>query len=99
MIRFMWMLIAMILFMPMALFAGGFTEWAKESWLVIVGTIGAVFAALWIPGLRTLVVLGLKTLVSERVLKAVFIALAEKLVKSTTTTVDDIWLAELKKKM
>lgn len=97
--RFMWMLIAMVLFMPMVLFAGGLTEWVKESWLVIVGTIGVVFAALWIPGLRTLVVLGLKTLVSERVLKAIFLALAAKLVKSTTTTVDDIWLEELKKKL
>lgn len=97
--KYLFMLIAMVLFMPMALFAGGFIEWAKESWLVIVGTIGAVFAALWIPGLRTLVVLGLKTLVSERVLKAIFLALAAKLVKSTTTTVDDIWLEELKKKL
>jgi len=53
----------------------------------------------WIPGLRTIMVLALKTLVSEAVLKKIFLEIAQKLVDSTKTKVDDTWLEEIKKKL
>jgi len=90
-----------ILLLPVMLFGadGGIMGYLQDSWKTIVGMLVVVFGAFWIPGLRTLAILALKTLVSEAVLKKIFIALAEKLVASTKTNIDDIWLAELKKKL
>ena len=90
-----------IILLPVMLMGADFAPlvWLQESWKTILGVILAMFGAFWIPGLRTIMVLGLKTLVSEKVLKSIFIMLAEKLVASTKTKIDDIWLAELKKKL
>lgn len=94
-------LIIVAMLMPVMLLGaeGGPMIWLVESWKTIVGVIIVMYGAFWVPGLRTIMLLGLKTLVSEKVLKKIFIVLAEKLVASTKTKIDDIWLAELKKKL
>ena len=99
--RFNFLTILTILLLPLALFGadGGIMVYLQDSWKTIVGVALIMFGAFWVPGLRTLMVLGLKTLVSEAVLKKIFVALAEKLVASTKTKIDDIWLAELKKNL
>ena len=93
--------IIMVILMPVMLMGAEFGPlvWLQNSWKTIVGVIIVMFGAFWIPGLRTIMVLGLKTLVSEKVLKSIFIVLAQKLVDSTTTTIDNTWLDELKKKL
>lgn len=93
--------IIMVILLPAMLLGAEFGPlvWLQDSWKTIVGVILVMFGAFWVPGLRTIMVLGLKTLVSEKVLKSIFIMLAEKLVASTKTKIDDIWLAELKKKL
>ena len=89
-----------ILLPAMLLGAGsGPLAWLQDSWKTIMGVILVMFGAFWIPGLRTIMVLGLKTLLSEKVLKSIFLMLAQKLVDSTTTKIDDLWLRELKKKL
>ncbi len=74
-------------------------DFLADKWQWIVGTLVVVFGGLWVPGLRTLVMIALKTLVSEAVLKRIFLEIAGKLVKSTKTQIDDIWLEELKKRL
>ena len=52
---------------------------------------------MYIPFVRGLVITGLKTVVSEAVLKKVAIQVVEKLVKSSKNKLDDIWFAQFKK--
>ena len=94
-------LIILAVVLPTLLMGAEFAPlvWLQESWKTIVGVIVIMLGAFWVPGLRTLMVLGLKTLVSEKVLKSIFIMLAEKLVASTKTKIDDLWLAELKTRL
>ncbi len=98
---FKWIFIVFTMLMPVMLLGADFAPlvWLQESYKLIVGVILVMLGAFWVPGLRTLMVLGLKTLVSEKVLKSIFIMLAEKLVASTKTKIDDLWLVELKRKL
>ncbi len=98
---FKWIFIVFTMLMPVMLLGADFAPlvWLQESWKTIVGVVIVLVGGFWVPGLRTLMVLGLKTLVSEKVLKSIFIMLAEKLVASTKTRIDDLWLAELKKRL
>jgi len=43
--------------------------------------------------------LGLKTMISEAVVKKIAIQIIEKLVKSSKNKLDDVWFAEFKKKV
>ena len=74
-------------------------EWIKDHWMLIAGTIASLAGAAYVPFIRTIVVKGLKALLSEAFLKEMFISLAEKYVKSTKTKLDDVWLTQLKKKL
>jgi len=65
----------------------------------IIGTIAAAVGGMYIPGLRSVLTLAFRAAFSEAVLKRVFIALAEGFAASTQTDVDDIWVAEMKKKL
>ncbi len=95
------LIVVLAILLPVMLFGadGGIMRYLQDSWKTIMGVLVVVFGAFWIPGLRTLMILALKTLVSEAVLKKIFILIAEKLVASTKTRIDDIWLAELKKNL
>ena len=72
-------------------------EWIQSHWVRIVGTLAVIGGGLYIPFVRGLVVTGLKTVISEAVLKKVAIQFVEKLVKSSKNKLDDIWFAEFKK--
>ena len=72
-------------------------EWIQSHWVGIVGTLAVIGGGLYIPFVRGLVVTGLKTVVSEAVLKKVAIQVVGKLVKSSKNKLDDIWFAEFKK--
>ena len=94
-------LMLVVMLLPVVLLGadGAIWGWVTDRWATVVGVIVILLGAFWIPGLRTLMVLGLKTLVSEKVLKSIFIMLAEKLVASTKTKIDDLWLVELKRRL
>ena len=72
-------------------------EWIQSHWVSIVGTLAVIGGGLYIPFVRGLVVTGLKTVISEAVLKKVAIQFVEKLVKSSKNKLDDVWFSEFKK--
>ena len=72
-------------------------EWIQSHWVGIVGTLAVIGGGLYIPFVRGLVVTGLKTVVSEAVLKKVAIQIIGKLVKSSKNKLDDVWFEEFKK--
>ena len=72
-------------------------EWIQNNWVSIAGAVAVVGGGLYIPFVRGLVITGLKTVVSEAVLKKVAVQVVEKLVKSSKNKLDDIWFAEFKK--
>ena len=72
-------------------------EWIQSHWVSIVGTLAVIGGGLYIPFVRGLVITGLKTVVSEAVLKKVAIQIIGKLVKSSKNKLDDVWFSEFKK--
>jgi hypothetical protein len=72
-------------------------EWIQGNWQSVVGTLVAVVGLGWVPFTRALLFKGLKVVMSEAFLKALFFNLAEKYVASTSTRLDDKFLSELKK--
>ena len=72
-------------------------EWIQSHWVSIVGTLAVIGGGLYIPFVRGLVITGLKTVVSETVLKKVAIQIIGKLVKSSKNKLDDVWFSEFKK--
>ena len=72
-------------------------QFCKDNWMVVGGTVGVLVGAGYVPFVRTLIFKGLKTCMSEAFLKEVFLGLAEKYVKSTKTSLDDVWFSQLKK--
>ena len=72
-------------------------EWIQGNWVSIVGAVAVVGGGLYIPFVRGLVITGLKTVVSEAVLKKVAIQIVGKLVKSSKNKLDDIWFEQFKK--
>ena len=74
-------------------------EWIQSNWATIVGTVAVIGGGMYIPFVRGLVLMGLKTMISEAVVKKIAIQLIEKLVKSSKNKLDDVWFAEFKKKV
>jgi|TARA_B110000014_G_C20079802_1_gene564085 isoaspartyl peptidase/L-asparaginase-like protein (Ntn-hydrolase superfamily) len=74
-------------------------EWIQNNWTSVVGTVAVIGGGMYIPVVRGLVLTGLKTMISETVLKKIAIQIVEKLVKSTKNKLDDVWFAEFKKKV
>ena len=72
-------------------------EWIQNNWVSIAGAVAVVGGGLYIPFVRGLVITGLKTVVSEAVLKKVAIQIIGKLVKSSKNKLDDVWFSEFKK--
>jgi hypothetical protein len=72
-------------------------EWIQSHWVSIVGTLAVIGGGLYIPFVRGLVITGLKTVISEAVLKKVAIQIIGKLVKSSKNKLDDVWFSEFKK--
>ena len=74
-------------------------EWITDHWLPVAGTIASLVGAAYVPYVRTMIVKGAQALMSEVFLKELFVSLAQKYVRSTKTKLDDVWLAQLKKKL
>ena len=74
-------------------------EWIQSNWATIVGTVAVIGGGMYIPFVRGLVMMGLKTMISEAVVKKIAIQIIEKLVKSSKNKLDDVWFAEFKKKV
>jgi len=74
-------------------------EWIQSNWATIVGTVAVIRGGMYIPLVRGLVIMGLKTVISEAVVKKIAIQIIEKLVKSSKNKLDDVWFAEFKKKV
>ena len=69
----------------------------KEYLPWIGGTLVSVIGLGWLPFTRVLLMKGIKVLLSEAFLKALFFDLAGKYVKSTETSLDDKFLEQLEK--
>jgi len=69
----------------------------KEYLPWIGGTLVSVIGLGWLPFTRILLMKGIKVLLSEAFLKALFFDLAGKYVKSTETSLDDKFLEQLEK--
>ena len=63
-------------------------EWIQSNWTGIVGTIAVIGGGLYIPFVRGLVLTGIKTMISEAVLKRIAVQMVGKLVKSTKNKLD-----------
>ena len=74
-------------------------EWIQSNWATIVGTVAVIGGGMYIPFVRGLILMGLKTMISEAVVKKIAIQIIEKLVKSSKNKLDDVWFAEFKKKV
>jgi len=72
-------------------------DFLTNNWQSIVGTLVAIAGLGWIPFTRALLFKGLKVVMSEEFLKALFFDLAQKYVASTKTTLDDKFLEQLDK--
>jgi len=71
----------------------------SEIWMYVAGGLVAIVGGWYVPFLRAIYVAGFKAMLSEAVLKKVFISVAEKLVKSSKNKLDDIWFAQMKKNL
>ena len=74
-------------------------EWIQSNWATIVGTVAVIGGGMYIPFVRGRGLMGLKTMISEAVVKKIAIQIIEKLVKSSKNKLDDVWFAEFKKKV
>ena len=74
-------------------------DWIQSNWLSVVGTVAVIGGGMYIPFVRGIVLMGFKTMISEKVVKKIAVQMIEKLVKSSKNKLDDVWFAEFKKKM
>jgi hypothetical protein len=74
-------------------------DWIQSNWTTVLGTIAVIGGGLYIPFVRGFVLTGIKTMVSEKVLKKIAVQILEKLVKSSKNKLDDVWFEEFKKKV
>ena len=74
-------------------------DWIQDNWMSVVGTVAVIGGGMYIPFVRGIVLMGFKTMISEKVVKKIAVQMIEKLVKSSKNKLDDVWFAEFKKKM
>jgi hypothetical protein len=72
-------------------------EFLTSPLFAVIATVGVGIGGFYIPGLRALLWSALRSFLSYEVLKRLVIELLRGFVKSTKTTVDDVWLAEFEK--
>jgi hypothetical protein len=71
-------------------------EWISSNWTAIAGSVVALLGGWYVPIFRKLYIIGLKAMLSEKMLKKVFMAVAQQVVKSTKNTLDDAWFEQFK---
>ena len=74
-------------------------EFLMSNWMVALGVLVVVVGSFYVPFLRNFIMIGFRSLLSEAVIKRMLLMLTEKAVKSTKNKLDDLWLAQLKKKL
>ena len=74
-------------------------DWIQSNWMSVVGTVAVIGGGMYIPFVRGIVLMGFKTMISEKVVKKIAVQMIEKLVKSSKNKLDDVWFAEFKKNM
>jgi len=72
-------------------------QYLQESWKAILGTLIVLVGGFYLPGVRALLILGVKVAFTEKIGKLIFFAIAQKLVDGTKTNVDNEWLKALRK--
>jgi len=95
------LIVVLAILLPTMLFGaeGGIMGYLIDSWKTIVGMLVLVFGAFWVPGLRGIMIIGIKVLIGPKMRKLIFIKIAEAWVKSTKNDLDDEWLAGVKAEM
>ena len=71
-------------------------DFIASNWEVIVATLLVSIGGVAIPGVRTFVMIGVRSVLTEKVLTALAISALEKAAKSSKNKVDDAFVAELK---
>jgi len=71
-------------------------EWFKVNWEVIIATMATLCGGLYVPGIRKFLILGVRSVMTEKVMTEFAISVLEKAAKSSKNTVDDAFVAELK---
>lgn len=71
-------------------------EFLSNNWEVILATLACAVGGIAVPGVRTFVMIGVRSMLSQKVLTQLAVAALEKAAKSSKNTVDDAFVAELK---
>tara|TARA_R100000808_G_scaffold7461_1_gene21948 strand:+ start:1832 stop:2065 length:234 start_codon:yes stop_codon:yes gene_type:complete len=71
-------------------------EFLSNNWEVILATLACAVGGIAVPGVRTFVMIGVRSMLSEKVLTQLAVSALEKAAKSSKNTVDDAFVAELK---
>ena len=61
-------------------------EWIQNNWMSIVGTVAVIGGGMYIPFVRGFVLMGLKTMISEAVLKKIAIQIVESSLNQRKTS-------------
>jgi hypothetical protein len=71
-------------------------EFLQDHWLTILLSFAGI-GSFWLPGMRLIGVKIIKHMMTPKMLKLIFLNIAERLVKSTKTTFDNDVLDMIKK--
>ena len=71
-------------------------EFLSNNWEVILATLACAVGGIAVPVVRTFVMIGVRSMLSQKVLTQLAVAALEKAAKSSKNTVDDAFVAELK---
>ena len=74
-------------------------DFITSNWYYFIIVLALFVGGFHVPVIRQLVMVGFRSLLSEAVIKRMVVVMLEKLVKSTKNKLDDVWLAQVKKKM
>ena len=70
-----------------------------SNWMIAVGVIALGVGSFYIPFLNKFIMVGFRSLLTEKVMTKMIIMLCEKAVKKSSNKLDDLWLAQMKKKL
>ena len=74
-------------------------DFITSNWYYFIIVLALFVGGFYVPVIRQLAMVGFRSLLSEAVIKRMVVVMLEKLVKSTKNKLDDVWLAQVKKKM
>ena len=74
-------------------------EFLTSNWMIGLGVVAVGVGSFYVPFLNKFIMLGFRSLLSEKVMTKMVVMLLEKAVKSSSNKLDDLWLAQMKKKL